>query len=290
LGYDDQVGTPLQINQIVQTSSLGLTASEALVFITDQGDQRQYMNYPVHIRTIGGNGQLSGRLTEDLFLPTRHQLLVTFTPNGNDSETVQLYFIGKLFDTFSSNLQTYPEDHAAMIGLINKHLERRKYVTPYWIVPPPSEIQGLADVGSVQVPANQTVEVDALVGDEGHFECSHILRAYTGGDRTLAPFELELINPQTRQSIMNGRIHSQFIGDAYNPQPFPAPFIVPAGQLLRFKITDLSGSINSVYLTLRGMKIRAPFKSRAEVDKEFGIANKTPQHHPRSMVAEMAGA
>lgn len=290
LGYDDQVGTPLQINQIVFTNSGNPTAHNMLVSLADMGDQRQYMNYPIHSETFAGSGQLSARLTEDLFLPTRHQLLLTLLGDGtlDIPASVQFYFWGKYYDTFSSNLQTYPEDHAAMIKLINQKLERRKYVTPYWLTTPPST----GRYAGVLVPANQTIEIDALVGDEGHFECSHILRNFgnTDGVPTVAPFELELINPQTRQSIMNGRIHSQFIGNAYNPQPFPAPFIIPAGQLLRFKITDLSGADNTVYLTLRGMKIRAPFKSRAEVDKEFGVVNHTPQPKIRSMAAEMRGA
>ncbi len=282
-GYDDQVGTPIQINEIVGTSSGGITASNFMVFFTDPGDQRQYMNYPCHVRTIAGSGQLAARLTEDLFLPTRHQLNVQMV-NISGGETAQLYFMGKMFDTFSSNLQSHPADHKAMIDLINKHLERRKYVTPYWLTPPPSD-----GALGVTVPANQTVDVEALVGDEGHFECTHIMRAFTSGDATTSPFELELINPQTRQSIMNGRIHSMFIGDAVNPQPFPAPFIIPAGQLLRFRITDLSGSTNTVYLTLRGMKVRAPFKSRDDVDREFGIHRKA-KDPAKDYTLEMAGA
>ncbi len=264
LGFDDGVGTPLQINQIVQT---GATQATPLftVFMADMGDQRQYMNYPIHADTFAGSGQLSARLTEDLFLPTRHQLMLTFTSlNTEAPQNVQLYLLGKLFDTFSSNMQTYPQDKANMMALINRALERRKYVTPYWLT---------TEGGVVNVPANQTVEIDTMVGDEGHFECTHILRKINGSD-TNNPFELEIINPQTRQSFMNGRIHSQMIGNALNPQPFPAPFIAPAGQLIRFRITDLSGSANSVYLTLRGMKIRAPFKSRADVEREFGLGGK----------------
>ena len=282
-GYDERVGTPLQINEIVATSSNGINTSNFMVFVTDPGDQRQYMNYPIHVRTFAGSGQLAARLTEDLFLPTRHQLNVTFQ-NISAGETAQLYLMGKMYDTFSSNLQSHPTDHQAMIALVNKHLERRKYVTPYWLTPPPSQ-----GAFGVTVPANQTVEVEALVGDEGHFECTHILRAFTGGNQATSPFELELINPQTRQAIMNGRIHSMFIGDAFNPQPFPAPFIIPAGQLLRFKITDLSGSTNTVYLALRGMKIRAPFKSRDDVDREFGIHRK-PKDPAKDYTLEMAGA
>ncbi len=279
LGYDDAVGSPLQINQIVYTAN-PTTTPDFTVFIADMGDQRQYMNFPVHVDTIAGTGQLSARLTEDLFLPTRHQLMVTFQRIADNDNNRQLYFIGKYFDTWSSNLQGHPKDHTDMIAMVNRALERRKYVTPYWLT---------TENGVVNVPANQTVEIDTLVGDEGHLEVTHILRAFSDySDTTLHPFEVELINPQTRQTLMNGKIHSQFIGNAQNPQPFPCPFIIPAGQILRFRITDLSGSANAVYLTLRGMRIRAPFKSRAEVEKEFGLAGK-PIPKTNARHTEMAG-
>ncbi len=267
LGFDDAVGNPLVINEIVQTGTnqAAQTNPQFTVFMADMGDQRQYMNYPIHVETFAGSGQLSSRLTEDLFLPTRHQLMLTFQKIAGESIQVQLYLMGKFFDTWSSNMQTYPQDRANMIAMINRGLERRKYVTPYWLT---------TEGGAVTVPANQTVEVDTLVGDEGHFECTHILRKFTAATASTGPFELEIINPQTRQSFMNGRIHSQMIGNAFNPQPFPAPFIAPAGQLIRFRITDLSNSENIVYLTLRGMKIRAPFKSRMEVEREFGLGGK----------------
>lgn len=275
LGFDDAVGSPLQINQIVTTAQ---TANHT-ISIADMGDQRQYMNYPVHAGTIASQGQLAARLTEDLFLPTRHQLMVTFQLISGGPTTEQLYFLGKYFDTWSSNLQTYPNDHKAMIDMVNRALERRKYVTPYWLT---------TENGVVTVPANQTVQVDTLIGDEGHFEATHILRHFTNGDSTASPFEVEFVNPQTRQTLMNGRIHSYMIGNAANPQPFPAPFIIPAGQILRFTIKDLSGSTNNIYLTLRGMRIRAPFKSRQEVEKEFGLPGK-PASKANVRHTEIAG-
>lgn len=282
LGFDDAVGSPLQINEIVQTST-GDTSSQNnaqfTVFVTDQGDQRQYMNAPIHVETFAGSGQLSARLSEDLFLPTRHQLMVTFQRIGASTVNAQLYFMGKLYDTWSSNLQGHTHDHTMIIAEVNKRLERRKYVTPYWLT---------TENGVVNVPANGMVEVDTLVGDEGHLEITHILRKFTGGDAAASPFQVEIINPQTRQSIMNGSIHSYMIGNAFNPQPFPAPLLMPAGQILRFRITDLSGSTNAVYLTLRCFRVRAPFKSKAEVDKELGV-NQKPASPKNARHAEMAG-
>ncbi len=283
LGYDDAVGSPLQINEIIQTcsGSGGITQAnpQFTVFVTDQGDQRQYMNAPIHVGTFAGSGQLAARLSEDLFLPTRHQLMVSFQRTAFATVNAQLYFLGKYFDTWSSNLQGHKHDHAMIIKDVNIALERRKYVTPYWLT---------TEGGVVVVPANGVVEVDTLVGDEGHLEVTHILRNFTGGDPAASPFQVEIINPQTRQSIMNGSIHSYMIGNALNPQPFPAPLLIPAGQILRFRITDLSGSTNNVYLTLRCFRVRAPFKSQAEIDKQFGL-NQKPVAPQKTRHAEMAG-
>lgn len=281
LSMDNQVGNPLEIEQITfDEQDSGGATSDLLVFIADQGDQRQYMNFPIHIRTLAGSGQLSARLAENLFLPTRHQLLVTFQKTtGAANQHIFFYFHGKIYDTWSTSLQKYPNDHAAMVGLINQWLERRKFVTPYWLTTPN---------GPVTVQGNQSVEVETSVGDEGHFESTHILRAFTGGSSTSSPFEVTITNPQTRQAIMNGAIHSYMIGDAYNPQPFPCSLVTPAGQLLRFRITNLGTSAITIYLTFRGRKWRCPIVDIDSMKKKYGmVVEGTPQ--PFRRAEEMRG-
>lgn len=265
-----EVGNPLLINEISFNEVTQTTATADLtVKMTDYGDQRQFMNYPIHIRTFAGSGQLAARLSENLFMPTRHQMSLTFQRTNASVATHRftMFLHGKYFDTYSSNIQSHPQDYQEMLALVNKYLERRKYVFPYWMT---------TEGGSVLVPANQTVVVDSMVGDEGHFEATHILRAYAGGDPTAQPFEVSITNPQTRQAYMNGTIHSMHIGDALNPQPLPAKMMIPAGQIIRFTITDLSGDDNRVYLTLRGSKIRSEFKSIEQVNKELGITTPVP--------------
>ncbi len=282
LDMDQAVGNPLSIEQIALSSPEFTGDARCTVFMTDMGDQRQFMNYPIHINTFAGSGQLPAQLSESLFLPTRHQLMLSFAQLSEDPEDVSLKmnFCGKMFYTWSTNLQSHKADHTEMIRLVNKALERRKYVFPYWMT---------TDNGAVTVPANQSVDIDCLVGSEGHFEATHILRRYRLGTPENGAFEVELINPQTRQSLMNGKIHSMMIGDARNPQPLPAPFIVPAGQILRFRIHNLVGFDNSIYLTLRGRKIRSEFKDIAQVKREFGIVDANPVAAKKSHQAEMAG-
>lgn len=292
---DNPLGNPLKIDEImfetVNHNAGAFGYPEVTVFLTDMGDVRQFMNAPIHIQTFAGNGQLAARLAEPLFLPTRHQLnfklaqSVNTPADGSGSYIIALFMSGQIHYTWSSNLQKYPHDHAEVLRMVNYWLERRKYVSPYWLT---------TDNGPVFVAPGQTVDADANIGSEGHFEATHIMWAPPS---TIGPasdyFEVEFYNPQTRQTLMNGRIHNQMIGNAYNPQPLPAPFIVPAGQLIHFRITGLANAnvTQGIYLTLRGMKIRAPFKSYEEVNVQLGHPNVHSSHDKskKSMTQEMAG-
>ncbi len=255
-GQNDSLGNPLEINEIVfRDTQVSTSTSSFTVFVRDMGDRTQFMNAPVHVQTFAGTAQLAARLSENLFLPTRHDLLVNFGYIGQNAN-VRLFFCGKIYYPWSTNLQNKPIDRDEMIKEINYKLERRKYIYPFWLT---------TDGGVVSVPANATVEVDMSIGDDGAFEATHLNYFSTGA------FEISIYNPQTRQTISNGPFHSTMMGNAQNPQPLPAPFLVPAGEVLRCTIKDLSGSTNNVYVTFRGLKCRAKIQSYADAMAMFGI-------------------
>ena len=265
LDMDSGLGNPLKISQMVfEDSTDTTTLANWTVMMEDMGDKLKYMNAPIHIRTFAGGAKVSAVglemlpafLFEPLFLPTRHNLIFTFNKIAGGAVNVRLFPVGEMFYTWSPKLQQHPLDYKIMVDLINKHLLRRTFTQPFWLT---------TENGGVFVPANQLIEADALIGDDGHFESSHILAVSTG------PFEVEFFNPQTRQTMSNGFIHSAMIGDAFNPQPFAAAWVIPSGQTTRFRIRDLSGKDNMVWLTLRGRKIRGEFKTISQVAKELGI-------------------
>ena len=266
LDLDSGLGNPLKISQMVfEDSTDGTSLANWTIMMEDLGDKIKFMNAPIHIRTFAGGVQLNASgvpemlpalLFEPMFLPTRHNLIFTFNKIAGGAVNVRLFPVGEIFYTWSPKLQQYPLDYRIMTELVNKHLERRKYVQPFWLT---------TENGGVSVPANQMVEADALIGDDGHFEASHILAVSDGA------FEVEFFNPQTRQTMSNGTIHSAMIGDAFNPQPFSAAWVIPSGQTIRFRIRDLSGANNKVWITLRGRKLRGQFKTVSQVAKELGI-------------------
>lgn len=240
----NSLGNPLLINQIVFEDSTDTTAlANFTVMLKDMGDQTQFMNQPIHIRNFAGTGQLAAGLSEPLFMPTRHNMVATFDKISGGAVNMRMFFLGQIHYTWATALMHYPLDKAIMMARVNKYLERRKYIYPFW----------LTSETPVVCAANQTVEVDALIGDDGHFEATDILKVATSDQ-----FEVEMFNPLTKQTYMNGPIQgSGAIGNAQNPQPLPVPIIIPAGQRLRFKFKDLSGSQNRIAICLRGRKLRS---------------------------------
>ncbi len=215
------------------------------------------MNQPIHIRCFAGTAQLSAGLSEPLFLPTRHTLQATFNKLTGGAVDMRMFFLGQIHYTWATALMHYPLDKAIMMARVNKFLERRKYVYPFW----------LTSETPVVCAANQTVEVDALIGDDGHFEATHIVKVATSEQ-----FEFEMFNPLTKQTYMNGSIEANgAIGDAKNPQELPAPILVPAGQRLRFRFKDLSGSQNTIALVLRGRKLRSKMTEWDQIKNDLEI-------------------
>jgi hypothetical protein len=118
----------------------------------------------------------------------------------------------------------------------------------------------------VVIPANGMVEVDALIGDDGHFEASHLMSISTGD------YVVDILNPDTRQSLMNGKVDSfAIIGDSSYPTEAPVPWVFEAGSRIRFRFQDVSGATNTVYPTFRGRKIRAPMKDWAQIKKDLAL-------------------
>ncbi len=255
----NSVGNPLLINEIVFEDSTDTTAlANFTVMLKDLGDKTQFMNQPIHIRNFAGIATLAAGLSEPLFLPTRHDLLATFDKISGGAVDVRMFFWGQMHYTWGTSLLTHPLDRAIMFARVNKFLERRKYIYPFYLT---------TETPIITLAANQTREFDCLIGDDGHFEASHILKVATSDK-----FAFEMFNPLTKQTYMNGPIQaSGAIGDAKNPQEFPVPIIVPAGQRIRMRFTDLSGSENVLQVVLRGRKFRAPLKEWSQVNNDLAI-------------------
>jgi hypothetical protein len=141
--------------------------------------------------------------------------------------------------------------------VLQKYINRRKQIIPFW----------MTTEQPVTLPVGQTADVVALVGDDGHFEASHIMRVSDG------PFSLELTDPDRKMNYMNGAVSDMAaIGDARYPQKFSVPLLLEQGRRLRFRITNTHTAPNSIYLTLRGRRIRAPLTEIENVKKALEVS------------------
>jgi hypothetical protein len=254
-GADRGLGNPLKIEKIVFTDNTdGTDASAVTVMIRDMGDGRQFMNRPVHIRTLMGTAKLSARTWEPLFLPMMHGLQMQFDKITGASVELRPVLHGPIYYCWSQELARNPQARDQMHALVQKWLRRRKGAYPFWLTTETAIVMG----------ANKTVEADMLIGDDGSFEGSHFCYVSTGD------FQMSVFNPLTKQTIMNGTIRaSGALGDARYPQELPAPWLVPQGERLRARFTDLSGSSNTVYYTVRGRKVLGPLTEIEKVAKQL---------------------
>lgn len=260
LEMDAGYGNPLLINTCTFASNDGLAETTPnarfTVFLRDMGDKTQFMNQPIHVRTFAWSSQLSARMFEPLFLPTRHVLDVQFNKLVGFATNVYMYMWGQKFLPWATDLQTYPAAHEEMLGVLQRYINRRKQIFPFW----------LTTETPIQLDANQTLEFDALIGNDGHFEGSHLLYVSNG------TFDLQMYDPDKKQTYMNGGISNMAaIGSAQYPQKLAVSMILETGRRLRFKVTDTSGAPNKVFITVRGRRIRAELKEIAQVKKALEV-------------------
>jgi hypothetical protein len=187
-------GNPININRVIFEDSTDTTdLSDFTVMLRDMGDKTQFMNRPIHIQTFAGTAKLPAGMSEPLFLPTRHQLQLTCNKVAGGAVNIRLFFGGAIYYTWSTELAQYPEDRKAMMELVGKYLERRRYIYPFWLTPE-------SDNG-VLVGANQTVQIDALIGDDGHFEARSLETR-----RTPKSFRLLTLFRLVKESVSSSRI------------------------------------------------------------------------------------
>lgn len=271
-GADAGFGTPFEVRSIVyEDSGDGTPAADFSVFLKEVGEARQFMNQPVHIRTIAGTGQLPAILREPYMFPSQHNISAQFVKQSGGSTTARFYLCGAQYFPWSPMMIQYPAQKKQLTDLLSKWMNRRKYVTPFWLT---TDNPG----GSVTISANSTNNsFTAKIGDDGHFEAFGLCAISTGD------FSLQITEAKTNQRLMSGTISRiSAMGDARFPTIFPSAYLLPAGYRLQFLFNDLSGGQNTIWLTLFGRKIYAPITQVKEVLHATAVP--TPADTPSLMV------
>jgi hypothetical protein len=237
-GGGPQLGTPLEIKYLMHDADASPETVDYLCMLTEIGQAKQFMNQPIHIRTLAGNAQYPAKLCEPFMFFSQHNIQARFINNGAGTPAIRLYLAGSKYYPYAmvGNLEARNKLNENII----KWRQRQLQVYPFW----------LTTDTAVSLSADAQDSFQMTPGEDCHFE------AFTWQAVSTGNFEFEIIEVKTNQKLMNGRVtQTNMVGTAQQPTVFPIPYFMPKGKNLRITIKDLSGSTNKIYFTVHGRKI-----------------------------------
>lgn len=257
---DDGFRSPFLWDGLVFASTT--TASAAFTLrLTQDGASRRLMDFPQHILNIAGTAQTPAILREYMIIDSNSVVWAELQNTVDSTTTARVYMRGKLFCPWTNGLLLDQAGKAEILETIAKYRIRRNYIQPFWASP--SNNDGLA---YVSLSANATATFNYKNGDDANFEAFLMNSVSTGA------YAVEVSIPRRKQTISNGRVtNTNGTGTANFPMIFPTSFMVLPGYDVQFKITDLSGSTNNIYISLQGRKIYAPPSDVKEVINSFAL-------------------
>ena len=262
-GADQNLGTPFECRSLVfQDSTVGTLNANFTVMMKEVGETRNFMNQPVHIRTMFGTGQQPALLREPYMFLSQHNISIA-PVNQGIATTMRMFLCGAQYYPWGPELLRYKEDKIKLTTLLQKWLNRRQYVSPYWLT-----TDTPVALTQAQATAKTPVNFTAKIGDDGHFEAFGHSVVSTG------PFLLTISEVKTKQTLVNGQMTQiNSMGDARFPTIYPTPYLIPAGYKLNFQITNLdtTDAVNYIWITLFGRLIYSPFTKVAETLQKTAV-------------------
>jgi hypothetical protein len=244
---------------------------------------RDYMNAPVHIRTLYGwtsaVGYLPAAIREPFFLFTSEYIMAEFTKNSGGALTN--------FYPYMRGVQYYPitgpnaaPGDAQIVEKIKRWRDRSRNCYPFWLTTDNPIVHPAVGPGLTNTQQSQIKIAD----------CPY--EAFTIACVASTPnFELVIKEVVTGQTLMNGSITQvNGLGNGTLPTILPFSYVLPKGAILRITTKQLDGLGNTIYFTFQGRKINAPMQS-------FQVNIATPEDdimtdadYERNIVMEEIGA
>ncbi len=226
------------------TDTTGTAATT--IKLTDVGYQRDFMAWPLHIRALFGTAQLPGMLHEPIIFDANSVVQGAMNKITGGAVNQRPYIVGSQF---------YDDDaNQRIMSLLS---ERKKYVSPFWMMPD--------NITAVVLTANQSLNFISQMS-RGNFQALSLVAISTGN------FSVEIRERRTGRTLMNGQVsQSAGIGDARYPYFFEAPFMVEKSTDIQWRFTDLSNSGNTIYCAMQGKLFNAPMREIGELERDLMI-------------------
>lgn len=263
-----------------EDSTDGTASSNFSIFMKNNGTGRALMNFPIHIRTVMGTAQLPTILREPYYFTPNDQLAVYLNKISGSTSTARFYMNGTQYCAYSTSLLGRGNKAAEdVFKRIRQWRERSKYVMPYWQSPNFLNTDGS---GSTTLSGNTTANFDSIIPEDSHFEAFTIMAVSTGN------FGLQIAEVKTKRLLMNGQItKTNAIGTNTYPTILPVPYLIPAGYRLRYTLTDLSGSTNTIWICMHGRRIYAPLRDVKEVIKDTALVRSSADEETQFVPAPL---
>ena len=189
-----------------------------------------------------GLGVFPYYLPETLWLRRTETLAIQFQNLSGQNNIVRCVMHGRLY------VQQLADSLAANSDAIQKAEILNLTTAPFFFT---TSSQPLADgVAAHGISALATVKTTINIANDGAFELGKISGSSTGA------FTLKIYDPNTGRVLTNQPIHSDLIvGSSAFPYILPEPLFMKRSGYLNLEITDLSGNVNDIYLTLAGRRI-----------------------------------
>jgi len=244
-GLDQNLGTPFEVQNIIFADSTDTTAAAAFtVLLTEIGDSRRLMNFPCHIRTIAGTALTPAILREPLVIPSLHTIQATFNKIAGGAVNIRMALGGRQYFPWAPEFLRYRQDGDALRARVRAMLQRRQTVQPFW----------LTTDGPIQLVGGAQADFILKPGNDAQFEAFAIAAVSTGN------FAWSLEDAKTFQTLMNGQVtQTNATGNALFPTIFSTPYVLPSDKRFRLRVLDLSAAPNTIWFTIWGRKIYAPF-------------------------------
>lgn len=269
-GLDEGLGNPFAVQSLIfEDSTDGTAAADFTVMLKEMGEVREFMNRPVHVRTLYGTAQQPGFLREPYLFLGQHNIQFQAAKVAGGATTARLYMAGSQYYPWDPELIAKPDQKRHMVDLLRRWINRRKYVTPFWFTTDTPAVLG----------ANATAQFRIKNGDDAQFECFALSAVSTGN------FAISIVEIKTKQTWMNGQItQTNGIGTARFPTILPMPYLLPGGNFLNVTLTDLSGAPNTIFLTLAGRRIYSELTKVNEVLQDTKAGLPIPADTPTMII------
>lgn len=217
--------------------SLASTSVFKVKLLIAEGDRQRYIcNTAIHSGTVFGTGQLPYPFPEELYIDELRQLFLEVSDLSGAANTLYPVAVGS---------RVTSEIIDPTLAAARKRQNDKQFISvPYFYT---------FDDGSATLTANQSIEKVITISPESHFWLRQLSYASTGR------FSIDIIDANKGESLISAPQGTHYnlpadliLGSNIYPYTFSEPVLVMTKQQILVKITDLSGSANTVYLTLGG--------------------------------------